>query len=272
MGAKNSVSKVLCPVKKKEDYIRLFPRDKDFKLYDAATDEYQKITGNKKNKMTKEQFLKSQAERFVGMDPHLLESIWNAFDCDGNGFMDRDEFRLYRAINGVGSRRQRAIALFAVTDTSNDRVLQKSEIVSMMILARKFAKRSQMAEPPAAPIELTPEEVVDITSQADAFLAAHDKDGNQLIEFEEFLKGWQDAAFADFNFFDDKDAPNTSYPTQEEVVEKEKQKEKKEEQKVSDEPAADAAAAPAPAEEEKDGEKKKKHHHHHKKEKKEEEK
>jgi len=272
MGAKNSVSKVLCPVKKKEDYIRLFPRDKDYKIYDSATDEYQKITGDKKKKMTKEQFMKSQAERFTGMDPTLLESIWNAFDCDGNGVMDRDEFRLYRAINAVGSRRQRAIALFAVTDTSNDRVLQKGEIVSMMILARKFAKRSKMEDPPSGPIELTPEEIVDVTAEADAFLARHDKDGNQLIEFEEFLKGWQDASFADFNFFDDKDAPMTSYPTQEQVVEKEKQKEQKEEQKVTDEPAA-AAAAEAPAEEKKEeGEKKKKHHHHHKKEKKEEEK
>jgi len=261
MGAKNSVCKVLMPVKKKEDYVRLFPRDKDFKIYDAATDEFQKITGNKKNKMTKEQFLKSQAERFAGMDPTLLESIWNAFDCDGNGIMDRDEFRLYRAINAVGSRRQRAIALFAVTDTSNDRILQKSEIVSMMILVRKFNKKAKMEDPPTGPIELTPEEVVEVTAEADAFLARHDKDGNQLIEFEEFLKGWQDASFADFNFFDDKDAPMTSYPTQEQVVEKEKQKEVKEEQKVADEPAA---AAAAPAEE---GEKKKKHHHHHKKDK-----
>ena len=249
----------------------------DYKIYDAATDEYQKITGDKKKKMTKEQFLNSQAERFAGMDPTLLNSIWNAFDCDGNGVMDRDEFRLYRAINAVGSRRQRAIALFAVTDTSNDRILQKSEIVSMMILVRKFNKKAKMEDPPSGPIELTPEEVVEVTAEADAFLARHDKDGNQLIEFEEFLKGWQDASFADFNFFDDKDAPMTSYPSQEEVVEKEKQKEQKEEQKVADEPAAAAAPAEEKKEEgekkEEEGEKKKKHHHHHhKKEKKEEEK
>jgi len=262
MGAKNSVSKVLSPVKKKEDYIHLFPRDKDFKLYDAATDEFKKITGGKKNKMSKDQFLKSQAERFAGMDPHLLESIWNAFDCDGNGFMDRDEFRLYRAINGVGSRRQRAIALFAVTDTSNDRVLQKSEIVSMMILARKFAKRSKMDAPPTEPVELTADEVVEVTAQADEFLARHDKDGNQLIEFEEFVKGWQDAAFADFNFFDDKDAPTTSFPKVEDEIEKEKQKEPKEEQKVADDPKEEPKAE-EPKEEGAAGEEKKKHHHHH---------
>lgn len=262
MGAKNSVSKVLMPVKKKEDYIRLFPRDKDYKLYDAATDEFKKITGDKKNKMTKEQFIKSQTERFAGMDPHLLENIWNAFDCDGNGFIDRDEFRLYRAINGVGSRRQRAIALFAVTDTSNDRVLQKSEIVSMMILARKFAKRSKMDAPPTEPVELTADEVVEVTAQADEFLARHDKDGNQLIEFEEFVKGWQDAAFADFNFFDDKDAPTTSFPKVEDEIEKEKQKEPKEEQKVADDPKEEPKAE-EPKEEGAAGEEKKKHHHHH---------
>ena len=230
-----------------------------------------KITGNKKNKMTKEQFLKSQAERFAGMDPHLLESIWNAFDCDGNGFIDRDEFRLYRAINGVGSRRQRAIALFAVTDTSNDRVLQKSEIVSMMILARKFAKRGKMDATPTEPIELTADEVVEVTAQADDFLARHDKDGNQLIEFEEFLKGWQDASFADFNFFDDKDAPTTSFPSAEDEVEKEKRKEAKEEQKVADEPKKEEPKAEEPKKEEpKEGEDKEKkhHHHHHKKDKK----
>jgi len=207
MGGKHSVAKVLAPVKKKEDYARLFPRDKDYKLYDSSTNEFVEITGSKKKKMTKDQFFSTQTKRFVGMEPHLLEAIWNAFDSDNNGVMDIDEFRLYKAINSVGSRRQRAIALFAVTDTSNDRALEKNEIASMMILAKKFAKRSAMAEPPTEVIQLTPDELVAFTAQADAFMERHDKDKNGSIELEEFLKGWQDEAFADFNFFDDKSAP-----------------------------------------------------------------
>jgi len=207
MGAKNSVAKILNPPRKKEDYARMFPLDKDYKVYDSATVEFEEITGSKKKKMTKEQFLDSQKERFAGMDPHLLESIWNAFDSDGNGVMDVEEFRLYRAINGAGSRRQRAIALFAITDTSNDQALQKPEIASMMILARKFMKRTQMTTPPEGLIELTPDELVEITAKADAFMERHDKDGSNCVELQEFVAGWQDEAFADFNFFDDKSAP-----------------------------------------------------------------
>jgi len=182
----------------------MFPLDKDCKIYDSATVEFTAITGSKKKKMTKDQFLSSQSSRFAGMEPHLLESIWNAFDSDNNGVMDVDEYRLYRAINGAGSRRQRAIALFAVTDTSNDRSLQKSEIVSMMILARKFAKIAQMKTAPTGLVELTPDEIVEVTEKADAFMARHDKDGNNSVELEEFLAGWQDQAFADFNFFEPK--------------------------------------------------------------------
>jgi len=207
MGAKNSVVKVLTPPKKKDDYARMFPLDKDFKVYDSATAEFQEITGGKKKKMSKDQFLSSQSRRFIGMEPHLLESIWNAFDTDGNGVMDVDEFRLYRAVNSCGSRRQRAIALFAVTDTSNDRALQKNEIASMMILAFRFNKRNKMDPPPTDVIQLTTDELVEITKQADAFLERHDKDGNKSVEIEEFVAGWQDEAFADFNFFDDKNAP-----------------------------------------------------------------
>jgi len=208
MGAKNSVSKVLCPAKKKEDYARMFPNDKEYKVYDRATSEFTEIVGDKKKKsMTKEQFLESQKGRFVGMDPTLVDAIWNAFDSDGNGTMDVDEFRLYHAINACGSRRQRAIALFAVTDTSNDRKLEKSEIVSLMILARKFKKRSEIDPPPTSPIELTADELVQVTAQADSFMERHDKDGSQTVELDEFLKGWQDEVFADFNFFDDKSAP-----------------------------------------------------------------
>jgi len=207
MGAKHSIVKVLTPPKKKEDYARMFPLDKDFKVYDSATSEFSEIAGAKKKKMTKDQFIASQAPHFAGMEPHLLESIWNAFDTDGNGVMDVDEYRLYRAINAVGSRRQRAIALFAVTDTSNDRSLQKNEIASMMILAYKFNKRAKMESPPTELIQLTPDELVDITAKADAFLERHDKDGNHSVEIEEFITGWQDEAFADFNFFDDKNAP-----------------------------------------------------------------
>jgi len=207
MGAKNSVTKVLTPPKKKEDYIHMFPLDKDYKIYDKATAEFEEVVGNKKKNMTKDQFLNSQKQRFVGMDPHLLEAIWNAFDTDGNGVMDVNEFRLYHAINAVGSRRQRAIALFGVTDTSNDRILQKSEIVSMMILARKFKKRATMDPAPTAPVELTADELVEVTKQAEDFMERHDKDKSQTVEIEEFVKGWQDEAFADFNFFDDKAAP-----------------------------------------------------------------
>jgi len=209
MGAKNSVLKVLSPPKKKEEYARMFPLDKDFKIYDRATQEFEEIVGGKKKKssMTKEQFLETQKHRFVGMDPHLLNAIWNAFDTDGNGVMDVDEFRLYHAINAVGSRRQRAIALFAVTDTSNDRALEKSEIVSMMILARIFKKRSELDPPPTEPIQLTPEELMDVTTQAEGFMERHDKDKSHTVEIDEFVKGWQDEAFADFNFFDDKSAP-----------------------------------------------------------------
>jgi len=207
MGAKNSVVKVLTPPDKKEKYIRMFPLDKDCKIYDGATREFEEIVGAKKKAMTKEQFLETQGRRFVGMEPQLLNAIWNAFDADGNGVMDINEFRLYHAINAVGSRRQRAIALFAVSDTSNDRSLEKSEIVSMMILARKFLKRSKMADPPKDVIQLTPDEILEVTAQADAFMERHDKDKSNTVEIEEFVKGWQDEAFADFNFFDDKSAP-----------------------------------------------------------------
>jgi len=189
----------------------MFPLDQDCKIYDGATSEFEEVVGpgdkKKPMTMTKEQFLKSQRCRFVGMDPTLLEAIWNAFDADGNGVMDIHEFRLYHAINAVGSRRQRAIALFAVTDTSNDRVLQKSEIITMMILARKFQKRSKMDAPPTGAIELTPDELLDVSKQADTFMENHDKDHSQTVEIEEFVKGWQDETFADFNFFDDKTAP-----------------------------------------------------------------
>jgi len=207
MGAKHSVCKVLTPTKKKEDYARMFPLDKDYKVYDQATAEFEDIAGGKKKKMSKDLFMTSQGKRFAGMEPKLLENIWNAFDADGNGVMDIDEYRLYRAINSVGSRRQRAIALFAVTDSSNDRALQKDEIVSMMLLARKFSKKAAMASPPAEVIQLTPDELVEVTKIAEDFLKRHDKDGNGSVELEEFLSGWKDEAFADFNFFDDKEAP-----------------------------------------------------------------
>jgi len=220
MGAKHSVSKILCPARKKEDYARMFPLDKDFKLYDKAAVEFEEITGGKKKKMTKDQFISSQSKRFAGMEPALLNSIWNAFDSDGNGMMDVDEFRLYTAVSTVGSRRQRAIALFAVSDTSNDRSLQKNEIASIMILARKFAKKTQMGGEPSEIIQLTPDELVEVTKQADEFMERHDKDGNHVVELEEFLKGWQDAAFADFNFFDDKSAPMVSqFPDKEKKAE-----------------------------------------------------
>jgi len=208
MGAKNSVVKVLSPPKNKDKYARMFPLDKDFKVYDGATREFEEIVGDKKKGMTKEQFLKSQSQRFVGMEAQLLNAIWNAFDSDGNGVMDVDEFRLYHAINSVGSRRQRAIALFAVSDTSNDRSLEKSEIISMMILARQFSKRSKMDVPPEGPVQLTADELLEVTKQADAFMERHDKDNSKTVEIEEFVKGWEDEAFADFNFFDDKAAPS----------------------------------------------------------------
>jgi len=233
MGGKHSVAKILCPAKKKEDYARMFPLDKDFKLYDKAAVEFAEITGSKKKKMTKEQFISSQSKRFAGMEPALLDSIWNAFDSDGNGVMDVDEFRLYTAVNAVGSRRQRAIALFAVSDTSNDRSLQKNEIASSMILARKFAKKTQMGGEPSEVIQLTPDELVEVTKQADEFMARHDKDGNHVVELEEFLAGWADAAFADFNFFDDKNAPMVSqFPDK-----KKKEEEGKEAPKEAQEPA-----------------------------------
>jgi len=207
MGAKNSVAKILAPPKNKEAYNRMFPSDKDYKVYDGAAAEFEEITGSKKKTMTKDQFIETQKKRFIGMEPQLLDSIWNAFDTDGNGVMDVNEFRLFHAINAVGSRRQRAMALFAVTDTSNDRTLQKSEIASMMILARKFIKRSTMDPPPTEPIQLTADELVEVTKQADDFMERHDKDKSNSVEIEEFVKGWQDEAFADFNFFDDKSAP-----------------------------------------------------------------
>jgi len=207
MGAKNSVKKVLVPTKKKSDYVLLFPRDKDFAVYNKATEEFEKLTGGKKKNLTKEQFLESQAQRFAGMDPQLLDAIWNAFDSDNNGVMDVDEFRLYHAINSVGSRRQRAIALFAVTDTSNDRALQKDEIISLMTLAEKLRERAKMDVPPTELIKLTPEQEAEIAKEAEEFLARHDVDKNGSVELEEFLKGWADKKFADFNFFDDKEAP-----------------------------------------------------------------
>jgi len=206
MGAKNSVAKILTPPKKKEDYMNMFPLDRDLKVYNAATAEFEQITSKKKT-MTKDQFMKSQASRFAGMDPHLLGAIWNAFDADGNGVMDVNEFRLYHAVNAVGSNNQRAMALFAVTDTSNDRVLQQSEIVSMMILARKFKKRAAMDAPPTGAIDLTADEVLQVTKDADAFMERHDKDKSKSVEIDEFMKGWQDQAFADFNFFDSKVLP-----------------------------------------------------------------
>jgi len=204
MGAKHSIVKTLVPPKRKEDYPRLFPLDKDYKVYDKATAEFEEITGGKKKKMTKEQFLESQKKRFEGMDPRLLDNIWNAFDSDNNGVMDVNEYRLYCAINSVGSRRQKAVALFAVTDTSNDRALQKNEVANLMVLARKFAKKSQMGGEATGPIELTSDEMVEVTKQADEFMERHDKDGNGNVELEEFLAGWQDQAFADFNFFEQK--------------------------------------------------------------------
>jgi len=207
MGAKNSVTKVLIPTKKKSDYLRMFPRDSECRVYDQATKEFESITGGKKKNMTKEQFFETQAERFAGMDPKLLDSIWNAFDTDGNGVMDIDEYRLYHGINAVGSRRQRAIALFAVSDTSNDRALQKDEILSLMTLAEKFRLRGQMAAAPAGPIELTPEQAATVADRANKFMERHDLDKNGDVELEEFLKGWADQEFADFNFFDDKSAP-----------------------------------------------------------------
>jgi len=203
----NSPAKILTPPKKKEDYVNMFPLDRDLKIYNAAAAEFEQITGKKKT-MTKDQFLNSQASRFAGMDSHLLGAIWNAFDADGNGVMDVNEYRLYHAVNAVGSCNQRAMALFAVTDTSNDRVLQENEIVSMMILARKFKKRAEMAAPPTGPVDLTEDELLQVSKDADAFMEHHDKDKNKSVEVEEFVKGWQDQAFADFNFFENKFLPD----------------------------------------------------------------
>jgi len=207
MGAKNSILKVLNPPKSKDDYQRMFPLDKNFVIYETAASEFETITGGKRRKMTKGQFMMSQGRRFEGMDPQLLANIWNAFDSDGNGVMDLDEYRLYCAINAAGSRRQRAIALFAVVDTSNDRCLQEGEIMSLMALARKFKKREGMAVSPGAIVELSPEEIGEISIVAKEFMEFHDRDKSGSISVEEFLNGWQDEAFADFNFFDNKQAP-----------------------------------------------------------------
>jgi len=208
----NSPAKILSPPPKdKETYILMFPRDKDYAVYDSATAEFEDIVKDKKKKkMTKEMFMNSQKERFAGMDENLMKAIWNAFDSDGNGVMDIDEFRLYRAVNAVGSRRQRAVALFAVTDTSNDRALQKKEVVTMMTYAFLFNKKSKMDAPPTEILKLDDEEKAQVAREADAFMERHDKDKNKSIELEEFLKGWDDQAFADFNFFDDKNAPSTT--------------------------------------------------------------
>jgi len=270
MGAKNSACKVLVPPKKKSVYAMLFPRDKEFTVYEKATKEFESITGSKRKNMTKDQFFASQKERFAGMDASLLENIWNAFDSDNNGVMDVDEYRLYVAINSVGSRRQRAIALFGVTDTSNDHALQKEEIQSLMVLVRKFNKKAGMDAPPEETISLSKEELAEVEKQVDAFMKAHDKDGNGNVEFEEFLDGWQDQAFADFNFFDDKSAPLTGTGAKPKEGEKPAQEPAAEEKK-EEEPKAEPEPEPEPAAEgEKEKEKKEHHHHHHhKKEKKE---